>query len=623
LSLAADERATPLPRRTAVVAALRREPTAATASLVLVGLALISALVRVVFVSRIHAPTVFNDELGYVKLAESLGRTGRLALLDNPGASYSPLYPLVLSPIYALGASAPTAYALIKIVNACLLSLAVIPTYKIARFVLPRRFSLLVAGLTIVAPLMTYTSFTMSENLAYPLCLVAIWAMLEAVCRPSVRSDALLLAAIGLATVARIQLIVLLPAALTAMLVVALGAPPSGESRIRSLLRSGRQHVLLLAVLGGGVLVAAAGSLVGHDVLSVLGRYSNVFRRGLPDIRTLLDLLLRHIAGIDLAVGVAPFVAALGLTVVFFRSRRSADQIAFAAVAACVTAWFVVEVAIEAALFDSPNGDVPRIHERFLIYVVPFFLVALVAGSRLRESKSLPRIFLAAALVAALLPAAIPFATVVNATISVDTFGLEPFARIVAGDTTAIPHATIAAVWISATLALLYVYVRRRLRTVVLLILLPFVAYSGLARVRIEGSSAFGRSLLPAHADWVDRARPSGDVVLVSAGESAVPALQTLYSNLEIDRIYYLCRPVVGSDFGERAVAIDRAGRVRDGSQVVRAKYAVVPWSLAVRGRVPAWNGEGGQALVELRNGRLTVPVWNRHVDCSVARARR
>src|SRR6185437_2279295 len=120
-------------------------------------------------------------------LAQSIGMHGRLALFDNPGLSYSPLYPAVLAPIYALGASPPTAYTLIKVVNAFLMSLSVFPTYKIARFVLPRPASLIVAALSTAAPLMFYSSFSMSENLAYPVCLTTIWMMLGAIRAPSLK----------------------------------------------------------------------------------------------------------------------------------------------------------------------------------------------------------------------------------------------------------------------------------------------------------------------------------------------------------------------------------------------------------------------------------------------------
>ncbi len=126
------------------------------------------------------------DELGYEQMARSFARTGHFALLGQRGLAYSPLYPIVLSPIYALTSSMHTAYEWAKVENAVLVSLSVFPVYAIARSVLPRGRSLAVAGLSLLAPLMLYSGFEMSESLAYPLCLVAFWTMLRAVRRPSV-----------------------------------------------------------------------------------------------------------------------------------------------------------------------------------------------------------------------------------------------------------------------------------------------------------------------------------------------------------------------------------------------------------------------------------------------------
>src|SRR5207248_6100538 len=106
---------------------LRTDPTGRDAVVCLAAIAAFSSLLRMALVSLVHAPTIFSDELGYVKLAQSIGRTGHFGLFDDRGLSYSPLYPALLAPIYALGASAPTAYTLIKLANAVLISLAVFP----------------------------------------------------------------------------------------------------------------------------------------------------------------------------------------------------------------------------------------------------------------------------------------------------------------------------------------------------------------------------------------------------------------------------------------------------------------------------------------------------------------
>src|SRR5215212_914520 len=92
----------------------RRAPSRRGVLLILIGIAALSSLLRVALVAGVQAPVVFSDELGYAKLARTIGLTGRLGLFNERGLSYSPLYSVVLSPIFALGASAPTAYTLMK-----------------------------------------------------------------------------------------------------------------------------------------------------------------------------------------------------------------------------------------------------------------------------------------------------------------------------------------------------------------------------------------------------------------------------------------------------------------------------------------------------------------------------
>jgi hypothetical protein len=133
-----------------------------------------------------------------------------------------------------------------------------------------------------------------------------------------------------------------------------------------------------------------------------------------------------------------------------------------------------------------------------------------------------------------------------------------------------------------------------------------FVYVSGYVWVEHRNASAFARSTLPEHADWVDRASPAGDVVLVADGKT-VPALETTFHNLSIGRVYTLCRTTFGPDFGEEQVTVDGAVRLRESSEPVTAAFAVVPARLRAEGRVLARNPEGEQVLVAPAGGRLTV----------------
>jgi hypothetical protein len=573
----------------------------------------LSIALRIALAAEVHGPFIFGDELVYQKLAQGLGRSGQLALFNNAGLTYSPLYSVVLAPIYALGASAPAAYHWIKIVNAVLMSLSIFPVYKIARFVLPRRPSLLAAALSVLAPLMFYSDFVMSENLAYPLFLITVWTTLVAVRAPRPRNDALLLVAIAGACAARIQLIVVLPAALTAIaLVAAHGWKRSSVPLGRSIGRPFGQHWLLFSGAGVLVLVAAVRAVAGHGAFSLAGTYSTVGAGGLPSPWRLIELAARHLAGLDLAVGVVPFVGALVATYAFFRYGSRRDTLVFAAVAVASTAWLLLEVAYFAAIISGEHqSQVPRIHERYLFYLVPFFLIALLAAVRLPERKASFRLCLGAAVMAALLPAVIPFGTIINNTIVADSFGLQIYGENVGDMIVPIAHPTLSAISFAGTLALIYVLVRHRTRAVIFLMVGVFVLMSSLVRTRViaaaEGSTKAG---LPTHRDWVDRVVSKGDVVLIGGeGAQRIALLETAFNNLSIARVYYTCAQVFGGEFGEELVTVDRAGRLRTPSGYVSASYAVVPADFGVRGRVLARNPKGGLVLVALPNGQLSVPA--------------
>jgi hypothetical protein len=125
----------------------------------LISLATVSAALRAIIVGRVHGPLVFMDELGYERMAQSFAHRGRFSLFGKGGLAYSPLYPVLLSPIYALTSSMHTAYEWAKVENAVLISLSVFPVYGMARFVLRRDRALAVAALSLLAPLMLYSDF--------------------------------------------------------------------------------------------------------------------------------------------------------------------------------------------------------------------------------------------------------------------------------------------------------------------------------------------------------------------------------------------------------------------------------------------------------------------------------
>jgi hypothetical protein len=585
--------------------------------LCLVGLAGLSIVLRILLLAEVHGPWVFTDELGYQKMAQSLGRDGHLAIFGKSGLSLSPLYSVFLAPIYALGSSAPVAYQWIKIVNAFLMSLAVFPVYKIARFVLPRRSSLVAAGLSAVAPLMYYTALAMSENLAYPLFLASIWALLIALRSPSLRHDAVLLASIALASSARLQLVVLYPAALTAVLLLAaIHRDESERGAGRVLSRSWRNHQLLIGSAAAAVVVVGTGR-----AFALTGIYGGVVNDSYPNPWRVTAQVFEHLGELDLAVGIIPFVGALVAAYAFVRYGARRDATVFACVALSATAWLLLEVGYFGD-FVVRTSQIPRMHERYLFYLVPLFVIALLAAVRLPSAKAPFRTYEAAAVVAALLPALIPFHRVINNTIVADSFALQPYGKSIGDTIVPIAHATVAAVCVAALLGLLYLLVRHRTTAVAVLLLLVFVFMSALVRSRVVGAARGATAaVLPAHHDWVDRAKPSGGVVLVAGPRASdLAVFETAFNNLTISRVYYTCTPVFGDVFGEQPISMDRAGRLRDAAGYVNARYVVMPAAWRVRGRFLARDRKGDLALIAPRSGRLVVPAARRGASsCSSA----
>jgi hypothetical protein len=594
--------------------------TARGAVVVLSAIAVISIVIRVVLAREVPGPFFFMDELGYEQMAASLARTGHFALFSKAGTAYAPLYPVVLAPIYLLTSNAVHAYEWAKVVNAVLMSLAVFPIYGIARFVLSRPKAVGVAALSLLAPLMFYADLELSENLAYPLTLLAIWAMLRAVREPRLRNDAILLGAIALACAARLQQVALFPAALTAILLVALVRPEGG--RARELRRAVSQHRLLFGTVVVGFVAVVVRTSQNGGSLPLAGRYSVVGSAHASVVGT-LEQAVQHLAAFDFAIGVVPFAGALLAAYALARFGFPRNALVFGSVAAATTAWLLVVVAFDAAAFDRSYvqrigrqipTDASRIHERYLIYLVPLFLIAMVAGLRAVRPRVSWHVHLAVAAVAALLPLAIPFRTGINDTSVAESFGLQTLAKNVQGTILPWGHAVEIALYVGAVLALgfFYAVARPRPTFAVVLTVFAFLIFSSVARVRIIGAAQTIADT-SAHARWVDQAVGDGQVTLVGGtGAQQGALLETAFNNLSVRHLYYICSPAFEADFGEQQATLDPAGRLRGPDGLIHARYAVVPADFGVPGRVlGAWN-RGGLLLVAPAAGVIRVPEGSR-----------
>ena len=99
----------------------------------LAAIVVLSAALRIALARRMPAPWIMVDELIYSELGKSVASDGRFLVRGVPSSGYGFVYPVLIAPAFRLYGSVPPAYAGAKAINACLMSLAAVPTYFLAR----------------------------------------------------------------------------------------------------------------------------------------------------------------------------------------------------------------------------------------------------------------------------------------------------------------------------------------------------------------------------------------------------------------------------------------------------------------------------------------------------------
>ncbi len=532
--------------------ALARIPTWAWLTAIVV----VSATFRAILARDIVAPFIMVDEIIWSEIARGIADAGEPLLRDQPNPGYSAVYPLLISPAYALFDSLPTAYAAVKTMNAVLMSLAAIPAFFLARRVVRDTYALLAALLAVAVPSLAYTGTVMTENAFYPLFLVVVLVLVATLERPTPLRVLLLLALTGLAYATRVQAVALGPAILLAPLVLAVFASRSVReaiSRFRWLYGMGIGAAVALVV------VQAAGG-------GLLGAYEPVGERSY-DVGKALRYLWWHVAELSLYVLVIPLAA----TIVLVARARSLDERlqAFLAATVSVTLCVVPVVAVFASRFSD------RIEERNMFYVAPLFCIALLAW--VERGAPRPRILAAgAAVVSAMLVVAIPFDRFLTTSAITDTLMLLPLWSL--QDRIGEGWITFAALVLAVFLAAAFLFVPRRYAVALPLLVL------GLWIVAIRpiwwgthGFERFSRGALfqgirTADRDWVDQALASGTTAafLWTGRTDRLTVNETEFFNRRVGPVYYVTDPTPGG-LPETRVRIDpTTGRVTlpDGSPV-------------------------------------------------------
>ena len=208
----------------------------------------------------------------------------------------------------------------------------------------------------------------MTDSLAYLVGLVALYAIVLAVERPTWRRQLAVPAAVLVAYLVRPQFAVLYPAFVLAVAAVS-------RRRLRELWVTG---VVTGLALAGAAVVVARGA-------TALGDYAFLWRSyDLDGVARMFDY---HLADLALYLGLIPLIILPAAIAVFYRKARagSAAHRAFLMVFVSTTllALFV------AAVFAASPSSQGRLDNRYVFYVVPLWLI--VGAVWLQEGAPRPR----------------------------------------------------------------------------------------------------------------------------------------------------------------------------------------------------------------------------------------
>lgn len=348
--------------------------------LVLAGMYAVAATVYAVLASRIPMPLITPDEFTYGHLASSIAHGEGFNWRGAPVPLRAALYIFFITPSW-LVASGTTAYLLAKITGALLVSTVAIPIWLVTRELAGRRLATVCAGITLLGLWMTTPGFLLTENLALPLGVAAVAALVMSLREPGTRWGWIAFGFAALATWARLQLV-----ALFAVIALALAI---------EIVRSGRawrvtvrQHRGQLMALGALLVAGLLALAFAHDL--VLGTYSGITAQR-PSFSHALSYIGRTGLGLVSLTAFVPaaiFVALLG-------SRGGWRDPAVGPLLTVVSA--SVAVLVTQSGWFTAGQPLTWYIERYVAYAAPLMLVlAIVAVQR----QLVSRVWVALAVVA-------------------------------------------------------------------------------------------------------------------------------------------------------------------------------------------------------------------------------
>jgi Dolichyl-phosphate-mannose-protein mannosyltransferase len=496
------------------VGARTRAVPAAAALAVLIAL---NDLVRILFSALpLQTPVYLPDEYTYSALARGIAQTGHPVIRGVPAHFPALLEPLLAAPFW-LSDNPLLALRLTQVEHEIVMSLAAIPVYLLCkRLQLGAGVSLAAAALTLLTPDFVFGSMVVTEPIAYPLVLAAVYAAVVALDTPSRRGQLAVVGLVGLACFARVQYVLLVPVFLAAALVVDRG----------SLSRARKSFGLAASLFAGVALVGLASG--PHRVL---GTYDAVFGLQAP-LHTVLHQIGVHLLLVPFAAGVVLIPGAL---VGLFRgvtSPRSRAEAAFAVICSLLAGGLIAESVFVAATVSGNFG------ERYLFFFFPLLLPAFALYARRGGARAV-----VAGVAGVLVLLAVVFPLTDYSGRSSDSPTLWAVARIASWLGAANGALLLAVAAIVLALVAAYVGIDPGKRAL-LAVAAVLVAQGGIAAVatvaNVQSNVHARNGALPADRRWVDDAGMADVTLVESPSGDPGSGIEQLLWNTSITRIALL-----------------------------------------------------------------------------------
>jgi hypothetical protein len=551
---------------------------------------------------RIHAPWIFQDEAVYADLARSLGQHGHFAIRQLPGTSgFGVLYPALIAPAWAIFSAPPDAYVAAKLINALLMSLAIVPAFLIARRLMRPHLAVIAAAFAVAIPSLAYVNTLLTENAFYPAAMAAVAALFLLLERPTLLPQVSFFVFTVLAFLIRAQGVILLGAFVLAVAMVCL-VNAWVESRFRprvfvqEMLRFRVSLVIFAAAI---VAVVVYETARGRHVTSVLGTYRGVTAMHHP-LSPTLRWTIEHFGELDLYVAVIPFIAMVIIVGLGLRpAERSAPMRAFAASSLGLVLVFVATAAIYAT---DVQGQ--RIEERYMFHVAPLFFVALLAWI----DRGLPRPPVLTGVGVALgagLAGAVQYNQLITSDVVHDAFGLVPLLSLELKGTLASQSVGVAVSAAAITAGIVVVLVRQRIAWILPALVLVYYGVIVLNpiqhRIMAASRDALGAGIT-VRRDWVDShvGAKTNVALLVNGGPTALPYWENEFFNKSVRTVFTLAGPY--DSLPRTDVAPAPSGVLRDtANQLVRHRYVLSNFQVVPAGRPIASDPGTGMTLYQTK----------------------